>query len=308
TDAGNPVYGEVLGSGPPLGRTELRPDEPVLVPLDGPVRAIGLELPVAPDPGGERPRVEVELLDAGGRVLATGSQRMFPWIRSGPWHAPVAGDGAGGTVAARLTLTDAERPVVVNRYAGGVAAYLVAPADDGLRLVHAEATAIYERPSALPRVRWASDAVVETDAERRLALLAGGTSPGSTVVLPEPGPAASGEPAAVDVVADAGETVRAVVEADGDGYLVVADAIQRGWRATVDGEPAELRAADHAVVAVAVPEGRHVVELSYAPPGQRTGLGIAAGSAVVLGAIAFSSRLAAGRRSGSRGRSSPGRG
>jgi Bacterial membrane protein YfhO len=286
TDPGHPVYGAVRELGEPSGRTELRPDQPVVVPLDGPVRAVGLDLPAAPDTGGDRPRVDVDLLDEDGRVLASGSQRIFPWIQSGPWHVPVAGDGATGTVAARLTLVDAQRPLEVREYAGGPAAYLVLPEADGLRMVHADGTVIYERMSALPRVRWASDAVVEPAADRRVELLADPTFPTSTVVLSESGPEGSGEGATVDVTDDSGDAIRARVAADGDGYVVVADAIQRGWRAEVDGKAAELRAADHGVAAVAVPAGTHDVRVFYAPRGQRMGIWIAVASALVLVGLA----------------------
>jgi uncharacterized membrane protein YfhO len=67
---------------------------------------------------------------------------------------------------------------------------------------------------------------------------------------------------------------------------VVADAIQRGWRAEVDGKAAELRAADHGVAAVAVPAGTHDVRVFYAPRGQRMGIWIAVASALVLVGLA----------------------
>jgi hypothetical protein len=209
-------------------------------------------------------------------------------LEAGPLHVWVPCDTAPTAVAARLRLLDAERPLVVTEHAGGPVAYVVEPGDDGLRLVHAEGTAIYERPSALPRVRWAPEAVVEPDADRRLELLDDAAVPAGTVVLSEDGPAASGADADVEVTHDAGERIVATVRADGDGYLVVADAIQRGWRAEVDGEPVELRAADHAVVAVAVPDGTHEVALSYDPPGRRFGYGIALVSALALVALALS--------------------
>jgi uncharacterized membrane protein YfhO len=40
----------------------------------------------------------------------------------------------------------------------------------------------------------------------------------------------------------------------------------RGWRATVDGEPARLLRADGRHRAVAIPPGRHTVRLKYEPP------------------------------------------
>ena len=64
---------------------------------------------------------------------------------------------------------------------------------------------------------------------------------------------------------DDGDHVVADVQASGSGYVVVADEIQDGWSARVDGHPAELRDADHALVAVAVPAGHHTVELSATP-------------------------------------------
>ena len=48
-----------------------------------------------------------------------------------------------------------------------------------------------------------------------------------------------------------GDFLRMSVDAEGDGYVVVADGMQTDWVATVDGQPAELLDADHAGVAVA---------------------------------------------------------
>lgn len=282
-----PVHGEGRFVGAPTGRTELRPGEAVTVPLDGPVRVVGFDLAEAPEVGGERPRVVADLLDSRGKVVASGSQRLFRSVEAGPWGVAVPGDTAPTAVAARLRLVDAERPLVVNGNAGGPLWFIVEPGDDDLRLVHVEGTAIYERPTALPRIRWASEAVVEPDEDRRLELLGDPSFDTETVVLSEPGPAGSGEDAEVDVTEDSGDHISATVDADGRGYLVVADAIQRGWRAEVDGEPADLRAADHAVVAVEVPAGTHEIDLVYDPPGRRPGAWIALVSAVALAALAL---------------------
>jgi hypothetical protein len=43
--------------------------------------------------------------------------------------------------------------------------------------------------------------------------------------------------AIIEVLRDTGDEIRARVSAVGDGYLVVADPLQYGWDATVDGRP-----------------------------------------------------------------------
>jgi uncharacterized membrane protein YfhO len=55
------------------------------------------------------------------------------------------------------------------------------------------------------------------------------------------------------------------VESDGPGYLVVTEAHDRGWRATVDGRPAPIAAANLLFRCVALPAGRHQVRLRYRP-------------------------------------------
>ena len=187
-------------------------------------------------------------------------------------------EGAGGQALPLATTTD-----------GDLALAVVRPADDGLRLAFADDLRVYERTRALPRIRWAGSAVVVEDAAQRLAALAGGTVDHDTVVLSAPDSSAATDPgggaaarAGLRVVADAPTAVRVAVDADRPGHLVVADALQHGWAATVDGESAELVDADHAGVAVAVPAGRHVVELRHRPEGRRAGLALS-----VLGAVSL---------------------
>jgi hypothetical protein len=96
----------------------------------------------------------------------------------------------------------------------------------------------------------------------RTALLARGLEP-DAVVLDAGEGGGDGEPADVDVTRDDPEVLTAAVDAEGAGWLVVADAKQHGWVATLDGDEVPLVHADHAFVAVAVPEGRHEVALHY---------------------------------------------
>jgi hypothetical protein len=217
----------------------------------------------------------VTVRDPSGRVLARGSQRLRD--RRTPRSVFVALTGEGLPASQPLTVTVALRSDArdVARLAstdtGAVALGLVRPAADGLRVAYAGADGVaYERLHALPRVRWASRAKVASPgaAVRRLAL----GVPSDTVLLARRGPAATGAPATVRVARDRPDDIRVRVDARGAGYLVVADAIQSGWRARLDGRPVRMRAADRALVAIHVPAGVHTVTFTAAPDGWEAGL------------------------------------
>jgi Bacterial membrane protein YfhO len=245
------------------------------------VRGVGPVLTAPATPRDPRAALDVELLDAAGRVVAGDSRRLYDQVNPGRFVVPLAGDGIRGAVSARLTL-HSDVPL---RVAGGRLPQLDVTrpaAGDGVRLVYAgDGTAIYQRTTALPRFRWASHAVVVTDPAARIGLLAAGRDP-SRVVLSAPGPAGSGRTGTVRVRTDGTDSSSVEVSAAGAGYLVVGDAVQQGWVATVDGRPAPLVAADHALAAVPVPAGTHTVALAYRPPGQRLGAVVSIGSVVVL--------------------------
>jgi hypothetical protein len=195
-------------------------------------------------------------------------------------------DAASGTIDVRLSLDGAggQSLALATSRDGEVVADAVRPTDDGLRLAYADDLVVYERGQALPRVHWAGHARTVIAGAERLDLLASGGVADDTVLLSEDGPAGSGARAEVSIDRDTPTSLGATVDADGDGYVVVADALQHGWVAEVDGERADLVDADHVGVAVHVPEGRHEVTLRYAAPGQRAGLAVSA--VAVLGLVA----------------------
>jgi len=83
------------------------------------------------------------------------------------------------------------------------------------------------------------------------------------------------------------DRVRLEAELSAPGFVVLVDTYDPGWRATVDGAPAEVLRADVALRAVAVPSGRHVVEYVYRPRSITGGLavsGLALLAAVALAA------------------------
>jgi len=79
---------------------------------------------------------------------------------------------------------------------------------------------------------------------------------------------------------------RFVVDSDGPGWLVARGTHARGWRATLDGSPAELRRADGRHRAVAIPAGRHEVVMRYEPPGLSAGIALSALCAVLVAWLA----------------------
>jgi hypothetical protein len=127
-------------------------------------------------------------------------------------------------------------------------------------------------------------------------MLASGDLAGDQVVLDRPGVPTDGKPATVDIDTDGLNRIGVRVNAEGSGYLVIADALQAGWAATVDGTPAPLVPADQGLVAVPVAAGEHQVELRYDPPYH--GLGTWLTAAALLTAVALLAvdrRLARGR-------------
>ncbi len=56
------------------------------------------------------------------------------------------------------------------------------------------------------------------------------------------------------------------------GLLVLSEVYYPAWKAYVDGEPARLYVADHALRAVPVPAGEHTVELRYESVSLRIGI------------------------------------
>lgn len=76
--------------------------------------------------------------------------------------------------------------------------------------------------------------------------------------------------------------VRINVDGPRPGILMLADAYYPGWKATVDGEAAEVLRADGMFRGVLIKGGPHEVEFRYDPFSLRLGLYITAGAAVIV--------------------------
>jgi hypothetical protein len=129
-------------------------------------------------------------------------------------------------------------------------------------------TTLYRLPDALGRA-WVVPAARQVDADRMLATLADPSfDPTVEVLLEQPISGALSPTPSVGhqmTLQDSPNrvTIRAVLDAP--GYLVLADTWSPGWRATVDGEPAEVLRANYAFRAIWLDTGEHNVEMVYRP-------------------------------------------
>ncbi len=94
---------------------------------------------------------------------------------------------------------------------------------------------------------------------------------------------------------DLPERVGVETTSDGPALLVLNDAYAAGWRATVDGRPAEILPANYMARGVWVPAGSHRVEFTYRTPGLREGWAVFAAGALALAGWAALARRRARR-------------
>jgi hypothetical protein len=93
------------------------------------------------------------------------------------------------------------------------------------------------------------------DGSRELVLEAG-----------EPRDAPPGFAGGARVTGERADRLQVEAELTREGWLLLADSFDEGWRARVDGREAAVLRADLAFRAVALPPGRHRVEMIYRPP------------------------------------------
>ena len=118
----------------------------------------------------------------------------------------------------------------------------------------------------LPRARLVANAVVKSDAEAVEYILSAAHDPANEVVLAQDAPLTLGGGTAegsVTWLERSNDLLRLQVESDRAALLVVADNWYPAWKATVDGDDAEVLRAYHTLRAVAVPAGSSVVEMRY---------------------------------------------
>jgi uncharacterized membrane protein YfhO len=97
------------------------------------------------------------------------------------------------------------------------------------------------------------------------------------------GPAVTARLEEVQVGAD---RAAATIAAEGDGNLVFARTFFNDWHARVDGRPVPIAVANARDLAVAVPKGRHHVEIEYDRSPFRRGVGLQAAALLLAAAVA----------------------
>ena len=136
---------------------------------------------------------------------------------------------------------------------------------------------VFRVSDPLPRAYAVAGTRIAVGSAARALLVEAGFDPRREVVLPEGGPrsAPANFSALVQIVSYRPDCVRLTAELGARGFVVLADAFDPGWKATVDGRPATVLRANEAFRAVEVPAGRHEVEFAYRPRSVAVGLLVA---------------------------------
>jgi hypothetical protein len=152
---------------------------------------------------------------------------------------------------------------------------------------------IYRMDGALPAVSFFAHADRDPGLKRFFELLDAGDPSAVRRLFVDSGeaPAFPGGPGSIEYSRPFAERIEARVDAPAGGWLVVAEALDDGWEARVDGAPAPLYAANEVLRAVAVAPGRHEVVLRYRPRALLLG-----GLLSVLGAAGLVALATARRR------------
>jgi hypothetical protein len=143
-------------------------------------------------------------------------------------------------------------------------------------------------PETLPRAYAVGGVRLADGIHGLMALVDPAFDPRREIVLPEGRAVAApaGFHGQARVVRESADRVQLEAELSADGFVVLVDGHDPGWRARVDGRPVPLLRANVAFRAVAVPAGRHAVEMIYRPTAALAGL-VVSGIALVALAAAF---------------------
>jgi len=138
---------------------------------------------------------------------------------------------------------------------------------------------VLENPEAFPRAWLVHEARVVARGEALEPLASGAVDGRATALVEDPQaalPPTAGATGSLRLERPSPDEIRLHASSDAPALAVVSEVYDRGWRATVDGNPAPVHVANHTLMAVPVPAGDHVVALRYDPPSLRIGIAISA--------------------------------
>lgn len=141
---------------------------------------------------------------------------------------------------------------------------------------------VYENTQALPRAFLVPTATQVGEGGALERMRSPEFDPTREVVLYDAPPFAGTDPATFEgearILRHEPQMVEVAVQANGDGYLVLADNYYDGWTATIDGESVPILRANHTFRAVAIPGGEHTIRFRFEPRPLRAGFMITAGT------------------------------
>jgi hypothetical protein len=154
---------------------------------------------------------------------------------------------------------------------------------------------ILEHGGALPRAWLVHEARQAPTAEILPLLASAAVDPGQTALLETEPPSLSApsESATESVIYKrlSPDHFTVEVEAQAAAMLMLSEIWDPGWIATVDGAPAAIQQVNYVFQGIAVPTGRHVVDVRYSPPYLLLGIGISIGTVLLLLLVALALRL-----------------
>ncbi|HQY31798.1 MAG TPA: YfhO family protein, partial [Thermomicrobiales bacterium] len=146
---------------------------------------------------------------------------------------------------------------------------------------------VLENTDAMPRAWIAHDLVYAPASEVASYLTQPGFDPARTILLPDDGRTFTTSPPPSTAAESATITdydydqIQLKVTAGSDGMLVLSETYERGWHATIDGQPVPVVEAYGVARAIPITAGEHTVTLTYDPWSLRIGFYISLAAAGV---------------------------
>jgi hypothetical protein len=248
-----------------------------------PANALGLQMSLAPQtPGrwGVRQGFDIDFRGLQAEPLA-GLTRLVRLVEDRPED-----------VRRVLQVGAVTHVIALHRVAGG----LLRPVAE-VPSLFADPVRVEAVPEPLPRAYAVGGVRVADGIHGLMALIDPGFDPRREIVLPEGRPVAAprGFRGHAHILRETADSVQLEAELNADGYVVLVNGHDPGWRARLDGRPAPLLRANVAFRAVAVPAGLHTVEMVYRPRAALVGLFVSGITLVALVA-AFAASFVCRRR------------